>query len=66
MIRGPQEVLERCVTGGQSESPHLNPVLSEIMAAIHDLKGSLDPRLDAVVIDVGFLGLTFKKSPTKF
>ncbi|KAJ1216326.1 hypothetical protein NDU88_003929 [Pleurodeles waltl] len=37
------------------------PSLSAIMAAIHDLKGSLEPRLDAVVVDVTLLQADLKK-----
>ncbi|KAJ1204632.1 hypothetical protein NDU88_000072 [Pleurodeles waltl] len=50
---------------GTEQVPLCEPSLREIMAAIHDLKGSVEPRLDAVAVDLGLLGLTFKKSPTK-
>ncbi|KAJ1181650.1 hypothetical protein NDU88_006853 [Pleurodeles waltl] len=42
--------------GTEQDPPHI-PLRSEIMAAIHDLKQFLEPRLDS--------GLTFKKSLTK-
>ncbi|KAJ1197217.1 hypothetical protein NDU88_001079 [Pleurodeles waltl] len=40
---------------GTEQDPLREPLLSEIMAAIHDLKGSLEPQLDAVAVDVGLL-----------
>ncbi|KAJ1162251.1 hypothetical protein NDU88_002719 [Pleurodeles waltl] len=45
--------------------PSREPLLSEIMAAIHDLKGSLEPRLDAVAIDVGLLWADLQKVSDK-
>ncbi|KAJ1105217.1 hypothetical protein NDU88_002625 [Pleurodeles waltl] len=51
---------------GSELDPPREPLLSKIVATIHDLKGSLEPQLDAVVINVGLLRLTFKKFPTKF
>ncbi|KAJ1100046.1 hypothetical protein NDU88_005135 [Pleurodeles waltl] len=35
------------------------------MAAIHDLKGSLEPRLDAVTVDVGLLRADLQKVSDK-
>ncbi|KAJ1081672.1 hypothetical protein NDU88_001850 [Pleurodeles waltl] len=60
MIRGPREAPERCVTGSE-RVPSCESLLSEIMAAIHDLKGSLEPWLDAVAIDVGLLRADLQK-----
>ncbi|KAJ1135639.1 hypothetical protein NDU88_002077 [Pleurodeles waltl] len=37
------------------------PSLSDIMAAICDLKGIIDPKLDVVTIDVNLLRADFKK-----
>ncbi|KAJ1165302.1 hypothetical protein NDU88_005730 [Pleurodeles waltl] len=45
--------------------PPREPLLSEIMAAIHDLKGSLEPRLGAVTIDVGLLQADLQKVSDK-
>ncbi|KAJ1207147.1 hypothetical protein NDU88_002539 [Pleurodeles waltl] len=40
-------------------------LLTEITAAIHDLKGSLEPRMDAVAVDVGLLRADLQKVSDK-
>ncbi|KAJ1092917.1 hypothetical protein NDU88_006027 [Pleurodeles waltl] len=50
---------------GSERVPPRKPLLREIMAAIHDLKGSLEPRLDAVAIDVGLLRADLQKVSDK-
>ncbi|KAJ1150230.1 hypothetical protein NDU88_003025 [Pleurodeles waltl] len=48
--------------GGQEKDrgPADEPSLSAIMAAIHDLRGSLEPKLDAVTVDVNLLHVDLK------
>ncbi|KAJ1119075.1 hypothetical protein NDU88_007261 [Pleurodeles waltl] len=45
--------------------PPRKPLLREIMAAIHNLKGSQEPRLDAVVVDVSLLRVDLQKVSDK-
>ncbi|KAJ1185543.1 hypothetical protein NDU88_002335 [Pleurodeles waltl] len=46
-------------------TPIQEPSLSEIMAAIKDLKRTIEPTLDAVTVDVTFLRTDFKKITEK-
>ncbi|KAJ1203633.1 hypothetical protein NDU88_007417 [Pleurodeles waltl] len=46
---------------GVELDPPCKPLLSEIMATIHDLKGSLEPWLDAVGVVVGLLCADLQK-----
>ncbi|KAJ1154758.1 hypothetical protein NDU88_007501 [Pleurodeles waltl] len=64
-ILGSQEVTEGCVDGGTEQDPPREPFLNEIIAAIHDLKGSLTPLLDAVAEDVGLLRANLQKDSDK-
>ncbi|KAJ1176595.1 hypothetical protein NDU88_001867 [Pleurodeles waltl] len=50
---------------GTEQDPLRKPLLSEIMAAIHDLKGSLEPRLDTVAVDMGLLRADLQKVSDK-
>ncbi|KAJ1090108.1 hypothetical protein NDU88_003246 [Pleurodeles waltl] len=45
--------------------PPREPSLSQIMAAIHDLQGSLEPRLEAVAVEVGLLSADLQKVSDK-
>ncbi|KAJ1204115.1 hypothetical protein NDU88_007896 [Pleurodeles waltl] len=47
------------------QDPPCEPSLSEVMAAIHDLKGYLEPRLNAVAVDVGLLRADLQKVSEK-
>ncbi|KAJ1197601.1 hypothetical protein NDU88_001457 [Pleurodeles waltl] len=49
----------------EQDPPPSEPSLSEIMAAIHDMKGSLEPWLDAVAVDVGLLRADLQKVSEK-
>ncbi|KAJ1108772.1 hypothetical protein NDU88_006142 [Pleurodeles waltl] len=63
---GPQQRVVMGVQGQKMEQdpPH-DSCLSEMMAAIHDLEGSLEPRLDAVAVDVALLRADLKKVSKK-
>ncbi|KAJ1163192.1 hypothetical protein NDU88_003655 [Pleurodeles waltl] len=46
---------------GTEQVHQRKPSLSEIMAAIRDLKGSLEPQVDVVAVDVGLLRADLEK-----
>ncbi|KAJ1164164.1 hypothetical protein NDU88_004609 [Pleurodeles waltl] len=50
--------------GSERDHPR-EPLLSKIMATIPDLEGSLEPRLDAVAIDVGLFRADLQKVSDK-
>ncbi|KAJ1088833.1 hypothetical protein NDU88_001988 [Pleurodeles waltl] len=50
---------------GMEQDPLSVLSLSSIMAGIHDLKASLEPRLDAVAVDVALLRANLKKVSEK-
>ncbi|KAJ1155517.1 hypothetical protein NDU88_008247 [Pleurodeles waltl] len=54
-------------TGGLVANLHTadDPSLSAIMAAIQDLKGTIEPKLDAVTEDITLLQTDFKKITEK-
>ncbi|KAJ1104765.1 hypothetical protein NDU88_002174 [Pleurodeles waltl] len=58
------EVTGDARTGVEQDTP-CESLVSEIMAVIHDLKGSLEPRLDAVAVDVGLLWADLQKFSNK-
>ncbi|KAJ1082891.1 hypothetical protein NDU88_003054 [Pleurodeles waltl] len=65
MTHGGQMCTPVGVDRGQSVECVAEPSLREIKSAIQDLKGTLEPKLDTVTIDVGLLQAEMEKISEK-